>query len=214
MQIKIDLKILIFALVFFITNQIRIYILLMIFACIHELGHILVGLCLGFKPTLIEVRPIGYSVQFFNKIEDYNKKIFKSNLLELKKIFVYMAGPILNFLIVFVLMHININSELAINLVYINLILGIINLLPIYPLDGGRIIKSIICLFFGIKKSYIYIEKISNIFIIILLAVSSLAILYLKNIGLIFVLAYLIIIRLVESKKVMRKIELYNIIEK
>ena len=53
MQIKVDLKILIFALIFFLTNQIKLYILLMIFAFIHEMAHLITGVCLVFKASVL-----------------------------------------------------------------------------------------------------------------------------------------------------------------
>ena len=42
MSIKIDLKIFLFAILFWLTSQIKIYAVLMIFALIHELAHLLV----------------------------------------------------------------------------------------------------------------------------------------------------------------------------
>ena len=99
MQIKVDLKILIFALIFFLTNQIKLYILLMIFAFTHEMAHLITGVCLGFKPSVLEIKPIGFSISFINPIVDYNKKILKSNILELKKIIIYIAGPLINFIL-------------------------------------------------------------------------------------------------------------------
>lgn len=46
MSVKIDLKILLFILLFCVTSQIEIYLLLMLFAIIHELGHLCAGLML------------------------------------------------------------------------------------------------------------------------------------------------------------------------
>ncbi len=42
MSIKIDLKIFLFVILFWLTSQIEIYAILMIFALIHELGHLFV----------------------------------------------------------------------------------------------------------------------------------------------------------------------------
>lgn len=50
MRIRINLKIFLFVLIFILTKQIKIYGILMLFAFIHELGHMLVGILLGFKP--------------------------------------------------------------------------------------------------------------------------------------------------------------------
>lgn len=49
MSVKIDLKIFLFAIIFYFTKQIKIYALLMILALVHELGHLVCGICLGLK---------------------------------------------------------------------------------------------------------------------------------------------------------------------
>ena len=43
MKFKIDLKIFLFAILFYFTKQIQIYAILKIFALIHELGHLIAG---------------------------------------------------------------------------------------------------------------------------------------------------------------------------
>ena len=50
MKIRIDLKIFLIIFIFILTNQIQIYMLIMIFALLHELGHLLAGLLLKLKP--------------------------------------------------------------------------------------------------------------------------------------------------------------------
>ena len=44
MSIKVDLKIFLFAIVFWFTKQIKIYAILMILGLIHELGHMICGM--------------------------------------------------------------------------------------------------------------------------------------------------------------------------
>ena len=46
MRVRIDLKIFIFLALFYFTNQIKIYLIIMFFSIIHELGHIIMGLIL------------------------------------------------------------------------------------------------------------------------------------------------------------------------
>lgn len=213
MQIKIDMKILIFVLIFFITNQIKIYILLMIFACLHELGHLIFGMILGFKPYLFEIKPIGFSVSFNNVVEDYNKKIKRGNLLELKKIFVYIAGPMVNILLSFILYFFNIDILLKSELIYLNLILAFVNLLPIYPLDGGRILKCILCIFCGLKKSYIITERVSVVVMVLILFASSILVLKVHNLGLLVIILYLVYIKMIETRRVERKLALFELIE-
>ena len=212
MQIRIDLKIVLFLLIFFLTKQIEVYILFMIFAIIHELGHLLIGILMGFKPEGISLIPLGLSIKFSVNCNDYSKKIKKINVIYLKKIIIAMAGPATNFLIafIFILFNINMFNCLRENIIYTNLIIGLFNLIPIYPLDGGRIIKNIL----NIKKdkitSYKCINIISNITLIILTAISSIAILYLKNIAILFIILYLWIIVIKENKVYTKKMRLYS----
>ena len=64
MHLKIDLKIFIFLFLFCVTNQIEIYAILMIFAILHELGHLCAGLLLNLKPKKVNLNPL----RFINNI--------------------------------------------------------------------------------------------------------------------------------------------------
>ena len=152
MRFRIDLKIFIFLIIFYFTKQIEIYAMIMLFALIHELGHLLAGLLMGMKPEKIELMPFGVSISFKIKVEEYNKKIKKGNMLEIKKILVALAGPLTNFIIIIIASNINIDLFKALIIIYTNFLIMIFNLLPIYPLDGGRILKGILHINFGIKK--------------------------------------------------------------
>ena len=150
MNIKIDLKIFLFIIIFFITNQIEIYGLLMFFALIHECAHLISGMIVGFEPESIKISPYGFSINFKPKCEDYNTKIKKSNLLSVKKLIVYASGPIINLLItIFTILYHKMTGCYEIFMftidliVYSNILLFFFNLIPIYPLDGGRIVKEI-----------------------------------------------------------------------
>lgn len=58
MRIKIDLKIFIFILLFMFTKQSTVYLLLLTFAILHELGHFVIGLCLGLKMQTMKIMPM------------------------------------------------------------------------------------------------------------------------------------------------------------
>lgn len=203
MKIRINLKIFIFALIFLITKQIKIYGILMLFAFIHELAHCFVGLLVGFKPRNINIMPYGISIDFEVKCTDYNVKINKGTRLTLKKMIIAMAGPIMNAIIVFIYIANNI-SFFGIErqlVIYSNILIGIFNLIPIYPLDGGRIIKGFLHMTCGLKKSNTYTKEISKLTICILTAISSILILYIKNIAFIIIIIYLWYLVINEEKK-------------
>jgi stage IV sporulation protein FB len=217
MQIKIDLKIFLFLLIFVITRQIKIYAILMLFALIHELGHLVTGLILGLKIEEISVVPVGFSIRFKTESKDYNKKIKKANLLSLKKMVIAIAGPITNLIIIgivaiyYKLTQMTTILKLPIDLViYSNILIFIFNLLPLYPLDGGRILKELVHIFAGLYKSYTITNNIANIVIIILTVISSISILIYKNIAILIIIAYLWGLVIIENKKFNAKMDIWE----
>lgn len=212
MKIRLHLKIFIFVAIFILTRQIKIYGIIMLFSIFHELGHMLAGIILGFKPDTIEIMPFGLSISFKSKQENYNKKIGNGTLLTLKKMIIAISGPFTNlvFILIFSILPISIFGMERNLIIYANIIIGMFNLLPIYPLDGGRIAKSIINIIYGRKEAYKYTNLISNITISILTAISSILILYLKNIAILLILSYLWILVIKENKKYENKKKLYE----
>ena len=211
MSIKIDFKIFLFLFLFLITSQIEIYITLMIFAIIHELGHLLMGLILGFKTEEIKLSPVGIQIKFKVSSEEYNIKINKGTPLCIKRAIIALAGPITNFIIaviVIILGKININLQSTYMyqiLIYSNFLIAMFNLIPIYPMDGGRVLNEIIKLFFGNKVAYKITYIVSKTILITLTAISSIVILYINNISIVIILAYLWYLEIMEIRKYNRR---------
>lgn len=212
MIFRIDLKIFIFLILFYFTRQIEIYSMIMLFAIIHEFSHLLAGILLKMKVKRVTLMPMGLSIEFKLTEKDYNDKILKSNKLEIKRIIVALAGPLTNILIIYLVKYLQISNELGETIIYSNLILAIFNLIPIYPLDGGRILKSILSLFISKKNATIFMNKISNAILFLLTFLFSILIYYYQNIALLFILIYLWYIVLRENRIYKNKIKLYRLI--
>lgn len=215
MQIRIDLKICIILLIFLVTKQADLYLVFMLFAILHELGHLITGLILGFRPKSFSLMPMGLSICFKVKNQDYNKKIKNAKYITLKKLLISFAGPLTNFTIAFLIAilsfeFLNVVKE---TIIYANILIGLFNLIPIYPLDGGRIVKYIIHMQKNLRKSYKYTNLISNITLIIITAVSSIAILYLKNIAIVLIVMYLWILVIKENNIYNKKMHLYKLVD-
>ena len=165
----------------------------MLFAFFHELGHLFTGLFLGFKPYSLGINPLGLSINFEINARDYNKKVIKGNMIALKKLIISLGS-----------------KEF---LVYANILIGLFNLIPIYPLDGGRILKNVLHILTGLESTYSYTNLISNISIIILTMFSSICILYLKNIAVVLIVGYLWYLVINENKLYNQRMKIYEIIK-
>jgi Zn-dependent protease/CBS domain-containing protein len=118
---------------------------------VHELGHALVGRHSGIPARAIVLLPIG-GVTIFDESQPAIPQNWKRDIR------IAIAGPVVNFLvggISAILVGISVPrlrvwsdpyvtpSNLPHSLVWANLWLAIFNLLPAYPMDGGRVLRAI-----------------------------------------------------------------------
>lgn len=201
MRIKINIQIFAMIALLIITKQIEIYAWLMLFALIHELAHMCVGIILKLKPKTLEIQPFGIGI-IFESFEN----------TEHNKIKIAIAGPLINLIIatIFQFIHIKYQNQI----VNSNLLLGIFNLIPIYPLDGGRILKSFIRIHKTNEITDYVVNKTSNIIMILITVASSILILVYKNIGMLLIILYLWAIVIKENKKYVLKTKIRKMLEK
>ena len=202
MLITVNVQIFIITILFILTKQIKIYSVLMFFTLLHELAHMCMGMALRLKPKELKINPFGISILF----ETYERK-------EIKKILIALSGPLLNLAIAIIFCFMNINTELKEIIVYSNILIGAFNLIPIYPVDGGRILKSILRRNFTFIETEKFLNIVSNTMVIILTALSSIVILIYHNIGILLVLIYLWILNIKENKRYVLKKRVYEAIE-
>lgn len=184
--------------------MLKIYIYFFISILIHEIAHIMVAKIFKIKLKNLRVSIFGASLEIEKKIR--NKKI--------KKILMYLAGPISNLILAILIQYANINEEEKIKIIYTNLSLCIFNLLPIMPLDGGNILKEILKIKLNNINSNKTILAISKINLFILTFVYSIAILKIKNITVFFLILYLWYLNFIEDKKFEIVEKTYKIVNK
>ncbi|MBR3696775.1 MAG: site-2 protease family protein [Clostridia bacterium] len=126
------------------------------------------------------------------------------------KIITYLSGPLCNLFFALIFYF----TKIKIELVQINLILGILNLFPIIPLDGGRILKEIVKKIYGHKTASIFMIEFTKFNLIIISLVYSVAILKLKNVAVLFLILYMWWLYLIEEKRTQTLKRVYGIIEK
>ncbi len=129
---------------------------------IHELAHTITAKRLEVNVNEIELLPFGGVAKFKDLIQ----------LEPRKEIKVALAGPILNFtlvLIALLLLRYNIiTTRYGIFFIRLNLTIGLFNLLPIFPLDGGRVLRAKFTIKYGFKEATYKVLKYSKIVAIIM----------------------------------------------
>lgn len=163
------------AFILFIMGYFRQYILFMMIILIHELGHIIASKYYKWKIDKIIILPFGCLIKFSEKI---NKPIKEEFIISIMGI------------IFQILFCSNINK-------YYNILVIIFNLIPIYPLDGYKILNILLNKISSFYYSFI-ISFYTSFFITILLFIY---LILKRDILFIIVLIPLITNNIVEYKK-------------
>lgn len=128
---------------------------LLVFALIlaHETAHLLTARAYGFKVIGLELFPFGGAAYIDDAFE--GRKIEESIMA--------LAGPALNGILLFLAQALRWQgwwmNEWAEEFVRINFWLAIFNLLPVLPLDGGRVLRAFICDTFGFVRTTKFLAR-------------------------------------------------------
>jgi Zn-dependent protease len=122
-----------------------------VFGCVvlHELGHALMARRFGIETADITLYPIGGVARL--------RRLPRAPGAEL---LIALAGPAVNFAIAAVLLLLGYLGAITLffagshttfmgQLLAVNLILGLFNLIPAFPMDGGRVLRAILSIWFG-----------------------------------------------------------------
>ena len=158
------------------------YFICYLFIFFHELAHMLVAtlFCKEIDTFKVSISGVNISLK-----KDYTAK--KSNFFV--NIIIFLAGPLSNIFLALLFKN-------NIMIYQINIFLAIINLLPIYPLDGYNILINILRGIFNanVSNSNIFMKYINNIFFLLLLVISIYQIIIFKNISILIFLIYIFLI--------------------
>lgn len=124
---------------------------------IHEMGHLSAAVGLGIKVRSVQLLPFGGVVH----IEEEGK------MTAVKEILIALAGPLQNVIMilgVLLLRQLGWGDEAFLTyLIQGNMIIACFNLLPILPLDGGRIIQALASCYLPYHATLLWCARISVI---------------------------------------------------
>lgn len=147
-HIDITIIIVIFLVVFF--EKVRVYFsnyfVCFLFVAFHELAHIFVATILGIECIAVNIRLCGM-----------NAVLRPKNKLNIKWIYILIAGPLSNVILAVIFNNVKLVRD-------VNLALASVNMLPIFPLDGYEILKTLLAFFMPKNK----LEKVLKILKIVI----------------------------------------------
>lgn len=166
-----------------IRNYLSNFFICYIFILFHEMSHMLFGAIFGREIEKIKFTISGVSVLF-------KEDILGCNISRIKKLIIYFAGPFANFFMAFIFKD-------RIMLFEINIFLGCLNLIPIYPLDG----YNVLCIFlYDFKNKKNILKTMCRIVFFLLLIISIIQVMLYKTISFLVFTIYLIFISKIRKK--------------
>ena len=146
---------------FFVVGLGMVFFTYILVVILHEMAHFFVARKLGYSMNKIFLLPYGAGISLNQNFVD-----------EKDEILIASAGPLLNFFLAFLTISlwwlfpsVYIHTE---TFVLANIVTGLINLLPCYPLDGGRILSSFLSKKLNNRKKALKISSIFNFLIVFL----------------------------------------------
>ncbi len=153
-RVEINSIVFLFAGLSLATGFLSEYLIVFISMMLHEFGHIIAGILSGGRIHSLTILPVGFNA----RICDVNPE--KSTVFA-----VNATGPFVNIFIYGICQVVQsifcIESEILDLIIISNLALAVFNLLPVLPLDGGRILMHVIADKKGFFFAHNVLERLS-----------------------------------------------------
>ena len=161
---------------------------------VHELFHLWASLLLNVRVKSIIMMPFGMTMRLASNV-------IKSPA---KECVIAISGPVSNIIMAFLgflYMSVAKKTPSALFFTALNVIIGFLNLLPAMPLDGGRILRSVLTQKIGFLGAVSVTKKITRAISIILCVSGTLILLVTKiNPSLILVGSFILLSMISDSK--------------
>lgn len=205
-MIKLNKYFIPYILILFLLGYRGEIIISFLIVILHEFVHYAVARCYGCSGFDIEILPIGAVINL-KELDEVSPN---------EDLIISLSGPLMNLILAVFFYLLNLKYPNTFNLLFFkgNLAVGVFNLIPAYPLDGGRILRDIASKRYIFKKA----NKISIITSIVIGIILMLLFIYLflkgKNDFNIGIISLLIIISSLKEKERIAYIIMGDIIKK
>lgn len=128
---------LVFGVVSFCVNLGVVFVSYLLSALLHELGHAFVAQRLGYRLQQISLLPFGAELSLSDD------KFVKNDEIKIA-----IAGPLVNVILIVIIVALwwifPVTYYYTDTFVFANAVTFVFNLLPVFPLDGGRVFRAIV----------------------------------------------------------------------
>lgn len=132
-KLHIDITLLLIILLVVIFGKIRTYFanyfVCFLFVSFHEFAHIFIAAIFGVECIAVNIRLCGMNAVFKPK-----------NRLSVKWLYILIVGPISNVILAVIFNKVDLVRN-------VNFSLALVNMLPLFPLDGYEILKTLLAFF-------------------------------------------------------------------
>ena len=144
-HIKISAPFVFMAALSFVFYYPAVFYITYLVMLLHETAHLTAALCIGLRVDYIALRAAGVNLRLKNKMVPSAAE----------EVILYISGPLVNALLSLLSLVLYAKyQQYVFRLMYIsNLMLFIINMLPAMPLDGGFIVRRLLCLVLPFEKA-------------------------------------------------------------
>lgn len=145
-NIIINVFMLVIFILYFFYGYIVEVIIMFITVFIHELSHNAVAKLYGLEINEVELFPFG-GVARHNNLRMMSPK---------EEMVICIIGPLCNLIIMLfftLLKNLYLNSYIINYIIKVNKLMFLLNIAPVFPLDGGKVARSLLSLFIGYKSA-------------------------------------------------------------
>ena len=158
--------------VIFLHGEFVFYLVMLVSAFLHETAHLVTAICFKEMPDKFFISPYGFELRIASAAPECETAIL-------------LSGPALSFVLAAAGFYLGFE-----NIFRANLYLFALNILPAYPLDGGKLLKIALWHIWGVYRGNKILRKISYVSAVILCAAAA----YFASVWL-FIVAFLITAR-------------------